>query len=247
MDEVIDTAKEIAKYRSMKLFIIGWLIFVDAANTVIAFMGQMVTVGLEFGESQYALIVLGIGIITAVLLTYPVGLFADKYGPRKTLFLITFLWLLSMTLAFFTNITDHSAKELGLAGPTAPWLVYVFPIIVGPALGGTWVVQRQYLTELSPPKKVGNYFGFANIFGRISAAFGPIIFTKMIDFFWLELGYSINVSTRLGIFVLGTLLIIGFVILLFVKDPHEYYLKGAKANGKGQWLIGANVLFDENE
>ncbi|RMG21442.1 MAG: MFS transporter [Methanobacteriota archaeon] len=243
--KIIDTGKEIMKYRSMKWFIFGWLIYVDAANTVIFFMGQIVTVGLEFGEGQFALIVLAIGIISAVILTYPVGSFADKHGPRKTLMLTTFLWIVSILLAFMTNINSDTAKELGF-GPTPDWLLYVFPILVGPALGGTWVVQRQFLTELAPPDKVGNYFGFANIFGRISAAFGPIVFTTVVDILWKNIGFSINVSMRLGTFLLGGLLLIGFLLLLQVYDPHDHYLKGAKANGKGQWIKGNTVLYDEN-
>ncbi|NBV73135.1 hypothetical protein EBR61_02575, partial [bacterium] len=37
-----DTAKEIFNYRSMFVFLIGWLIYVDAANTVIAYMTPIV-------------------------------------------------------------------------------------------------------------------------------------------------------------------------------------------------------------
>lgn len=242
--QIIETGKEILKYRSMRWFILGWLIYVDAANTVIFFMGQIVTVGLEFGEGQFALIVLGIGIISAVILTYPVGSFADRYGPKKTLALTSVLWLISIGLAFLTNINADTAKELGF-GPTPDWLLYVFPILVGPALGGTWVVQRQFLTELAPPEKVGNYFGFANIFGRISAAFGPIIFTTAVDFLWKQSGFSINVAMRLGSLLLGVLILIGFLILLNVYDPHKHYLQGAKANGKGQWLKGQVIVYDE--
>ncbi len=249
IQEVVSTAKDVAKYRSMKWFILGWLIYVDAANTTISFMSQIVTVGLEFSESRFVLIVLGLGILYAVLFTYPVGVVTDRYGPRKALILVTMLWFISIVLAFFTNITPRSGEELGIAFKTPDWLLYVFPLFVGPALGGTWVVQRQYLTELAPPEKIGNYFGFANIFGRISAAFGPIIFTTTIDLLWQGGNlFSINVATRLGLLILGGLLLIGFLILVFkVEDVHDHFLAGAKANGKGQWVIGDEIVHDELE
>lgn len=158
VNDVKQTGSDILKYRDMKLFLIGWLIYVDAANTVIAFMTPMVQIGLEFGEGSFVLIVLGIGILSAVVFTYPIGVYVDKKGPRKGLIVVTSLWIISFFVAFFTNL--HY-------GPfdTPKWPLYVFPIILGPGLGGTWVVGRQFVTELSPPEKVGNYFGFANIFG----------------------------------------------------------------------------------
>ena len=226
----IQTGKEIINYRSMFVFLFGWLIFVDAANTVIGFMTPMVQVGLEFGDSGPVLIVLGIGIFAAVVLTYPVGIFVDKYGPKKGLLLIMLLWISSLTIAFFTNFQIGGTR-------TPQWPVYVFPILVGPALGGGWVVQRQFITELAPPPKVANYFGFANIFGRISAAIGPFVWSITILLLNQQVGLNINLSTRYAIWVLAILMLIGFtIIFLGTEDVHKYYLDGARAAGDGTWI-----------
>ncbi|MHA2504474.1 MAG: MFS transporter [Candidatus Kariarchaeaceae archaeon] len=224
-----ETAREILNYRSMLVFLIGWLIYVDAANTVIAFMTPMVQVGLEFGEGSTVLIVLAEGILFAVLLTYPVGVYVDKNGPKKGLTLITVLWLVALVIAFFTN--------LQLAGGRTPtWTVFVFPILVGPALGGGWVVQRQFLIELAPPSKVANYFGFSNIFGRISAAIGPFIWSISIAILLSLEGFNINTATRYAIWVLAGLMILGYLIMtLGVDDVHDTFLKGGRARGDGTW------------
>lgn len=228
VDQVKTTGGEVYNYRDMKIFLLGWLIFVDAANTVIAFMTPMVQVGLEFGEGSTVLAVLGIGIASAVVFTYPVGIYVDKNGPKKGLTLITFLWITALIIALLTNLSTDALS-------TPSWLVYIFPIILGPGLGGTWVVQRAFVTELSPPEKVGNYFGFANIFGRISAAFGPFVWFASVKIFSDFIDYSIEMSTRISIGILGILMLVGYFILQGVDDVHEHYVNGAKATGRGTW------------
>lgn len=235
------TGKEIFKNKDMKFFLIGWLIFVDAANTVIVFMSPMITQGLEFGKGATVIIVLALGIGSAVLLTYPVGIFVDKYGPKKGLWLITLLWIIAVMVAMSTNINYRGIH-------TPEWPVYLFPFLVGPALGGTWVVQRQYITELSPPEKVGNYFGFSNIFGRISAAFGPTLWTASILFYDKSVGLNVNMATRVSMSTIIILMLIGFFIILPVVDPHKAYLEGGRSDGNGKWIDKAgNVLLDTSQ
>lgn len=228
VEQVKTTGREVYNYKSMKWFLLGWLIFVDAANTVITFMTPMIQVGLEFGEGSTVLIVLGIGIASAVAFTYPVGIYVDKNGPKKGLTLITIIWLSALIIALFTNLSTATLS-------TPEWLVYIFPIILGPGLGGTWVVQRAFVTELAPPDKVGNYFGFSNIFGRISAAFGPFLWFASVKILSDFVDYSIEMSTRISIAVLGILMLIGYIILQKVVDVHEYYVDGAKATGHDTW------------
>ncbi|MCY3413667.1 MAG: MFS transporter [Candidatus Heimdallarchaeota archaeon] len=229
-EEVITTAKEVWKFSDMKWFLLGWLIFVDVANTVILFMTPIVAVGLGFGEGSDVTVVLGIGVGSAVLFTYFVGQFVDNYGPKKGLDLITLLWLIALIIAFFTNLT--------IGGITTPkYLLYIFPIIVGPALGGCWVVQRSYVSELAPPSKVGNYFGFSNIFGRISAAIGPFVWTGSIWFMSKVLFIHVSMATRFGVLILGGIMIIGYIIMkVKVVDPHQAYLAGGKSQGDGTWV-----------
>ncbi len=229
--EVLITAKEIYNYRDMKYFLIGWLIFIDVANTVIFYMTPIVAIGLEFGEGSIVQIVLGIGILSAVLFTYFVGIYVDKKGPKKGLDLVLTLWIVALTIAFFTNLQITDSFR------TPDFLVYIFPILVGPALGGTWVVQRTYVTQLSPPTKIGNYFGFSNIFGRISAAIGPFVWWATVIVLNEWIGININLSTRYAVAILSLLMLFGYSIIKFnVTDVHDVFLAGGKAQGDGTWV-----------
>ena len=120
-------------------------------------------------------------------------------------------------------------------GQGSEWLVYVFPVLVEPALGGSWVVQRQYVTELSPPSKVGNYFGFANIFGRISAAIGPFIWATTILGQIKIAGFSIEMATRIGFDFIGSIMLIGYFIIMEVDDVHEICRRW---KSQGRWNLG---------
>ena len=102
--------------------------------------------------------------------------------------------------------------------------------------------QRQYVTELSPPSKVGNYFGFANIFGRISAAIGPFIWATTILGLNQGAGLSIEMATRMGLVFIGSIMLIGYFIIMRVDDVHEIYLKGGRAKGDGTWVDDNNVV-----
>ncbi|MHA2170930.1 MAG: MFS transporter, partial [Candidatus Kariarchaeaceae archaeon] len=104
ISNVKETAGDVFNYPDMKYFLIGWLIFVDTANTVILFMTPMLQIGLEFGKGGTVLIVQAIGIMAAVALTYPVGMFVDRKGPKKGLQLVTLLWIVSLTIGVLTNL-----------------------------------------------------------------------------------------------------------------------------------------------
>ena len=101
--------------------------------------------------------------------------------------------------------------------------------------------------ELSPPSKVGNYFGFANIFGRISAAIGPFIWATTILGLNQGAGFSIEMATRMALVIIGAIMLIGYFIIMRVDDVHEIYLKGGRAKGDGTWVDDNNVVIYESK
>ncbi|MDH5403458.1 MAG: MFS transporter [Candidatus Heimdallarchaeota archaeon] len=222
------TAHEVFQYKDTRNFMVGWLLFIDMANTVIAFMSIIITIGLGLPAEEVTL-VLAIGITSAVLFTFPIGWIGDKIGPKKLFYLIGILWILSIILTIFTNLT--------IGGVTTPKeLAYLNGLVVGPALGGGWVAQRLMITELSPEDRTSNYFGFTNIFGRISSAIGPYIWTGSIWLLNRKVGFDIGDATRYTLIVLGILLISGIYLISRVTDHHDKYLAGARHIGDGIWV-----------
>ncbi|OLS27192.1 MAG: hypothetical protein HeimC2_13020 [Candidatus Heimdallarchaeota archaeon LC_2] len=221
------TAREIVNYDDTKYFLIGWLLFVDTANTIIAFMSIIITVGLGL-ESEMVFTVLGIGIASAVIFTYPVGYLGDRIGPKKNFYLVGSLWLLAIIIGVLTNITLLGTK-------TPEYLALFVGLVVGPALGGTWVAQRQMIIQLAPVDRTSNYFGFANVFGRISSAFGPFVWFIAIFIMTELIGFSTSGSIRLTMLLLGVILIYGLTLISKVTDVHKNYLEGSRHVGNGVW------------
>lgn len=205
----------------MLLFIIAWFILSDAVNTVIAYMKVAAVHGLKFSESQ-ATILLGIGIVGAVLLTYPIGPIADKWGPKAAFYVVGSAWIVATLIFIFSGL------KVGNAVIPAE-LAYVSAVLVGMALGGTWVVQRQMVIELAPPDDVTQYFGFSKFTGKISAAIGPMLYSGVqyvvIRFYKVE----ISLSHRIAIASLLVFFIIGALIFVKITDYHQRYVAGERA------------------
>ena len=90
--------------------------------------------------------------------------------------------------------------------------------------------------ELAPPKKLAQYGGFQKIAGRVSAIVSPLLFSGTIFLFTGAAGMSTHIAYR---FALGQLLlffIIGVIILFFIRDPHQRYLKGERAPYKDLYV-----------
>ncbi len=219
LTQLYTTVKEIYnKHREMLTYVIGWLIYVEAANTIILFMGDLLRDMLLL-PTGWDLYVLGLGILFAVLLTYPVGVITERIGPKKGFKLITVLWLFSFFFGFFVNMPGGPIR-------IPQWGIFFMALFIGPALGGGWVVNRQYVLELSPPGDTGKYFGLTQVGARASAAIGPLIWTLSI---WVSesiFDWKGNrpYSFRFALLVIAALLILGQFIISRVGDYHEQYL-----------------------
>jgi len=138
------------------------------------------------------------------------------------------LWIISLILALITNY------NFGIF--TVPsYFIYIIGIFTGPALCGTWVSQRQMIVELAPPSRTSNYFGIANIFGKVSAAIGPLIWLSSINLFSKLLGFNLMITTKYTLIILLLILLIGLWFILEVTDRHQDYLNGKRHIGNGEW------------
>ncbi len=219
--ELKNTTRKVLRYRDMLLFIIAWFILSDAVNTVIAYMKVAAVHGLRFNEGQ-ATILLGIGIFGAVLLTYPIGPIADKKGPKAAFYVVGTAWIIATLFIIFSGL-----EVFGVVIPVQ--LAYVAAILIGMALGGTWVVQRQMVIELAPPEDVTQYFGFSKFTGKISAAIGPMLYSGVQYVAITYFGVDISLSHRLAIATLLIFFIFGALIFMKITDYHDRYVAGERA------------------
>ncbi|MDX1798528.1 MAG: MFS transporter [Candidatus Lokiarchaeia archaeon] len=207
------TFKDVRKHKSMFIFIIGYFFVVDIANVIVAYMIIIVTDGLILagGSNFYALLLVIIFTMSAVVFTYFVGKFGQKHGAKNTFFLVGAMWGVSLTIAVIL-IFSTSSIEVGLNLPFI--LTLVMGIIAGPALGGTWTAQRIMIVELAPKEKFGEFFGFSKLSGKFSSALGPFIWGTVL----LSISLIGKAAYGWAIIAVGIIMGIGIIIISRVKS-----------------------------
>lgn len=196
------TLRSVGRYPGVARFLIGRVFYTDAVNTVIVFMSIYVTneVGFTTGQAQLVLLV---AILFAVVGGFFWGQVVDRRGPKRTLDLVLLLWVIVFVWTALVGL-------LRLPGFTF-WPV---PCLAGIALGGTWTADRPYLLRLTPPDRIGEFYGLYGMVGRFAAITGPTIWVLVAD--TLGLGRPAAVLTLLA----G--IIAGYIILRPVSDaPHQ--------------------------
>lgn len=193
--QVAETVRTGRRFPGLLRFLVGRVFYADAVYTVIAFLGVYVTNDVGFSTDEASL-VLVVATIAAVIGGFIWGKMVDRIGPKRALDRVLFTWMavFAATAAF---------GFLGLP-PVFFWPV---PIVAGIALGGTWAADRPYMLRLTPPARIGEFYGLYGMVGRFSAIAGPLIWAFVAD--GLGLGRPAAVTTLLG----------GVVIAYFILRP----------------------------
>ena len=92
------------------------------------------------------------------------GFVVDKLGPKKTLTIVLSGWITTFIIASFVGFLH---LHIG-------WL-FVVACCAGICLGGTWASDRPLMLRLTPPDRVGEFYGLYGMVGRFSAVTGPLL------------------------------------------------------------------------
>ena len=197
------TLRSTGKYPGLVRFLIGRIFYTDAVNTVIAFMGIYVTNEVGFSTSQAQLVLL-VAILFAVVGGFAWGKVVDRIGPKRSLDLVLFMWV---AIFIWTAVVGF----LKLPG------LYFWPVpcLAGIALGGTWTADRPYMLRLTPPSRIGEFYGLYGMVGRFSAITGPLVWALVVGVFFSG---NPGLGQPIGVLVLMLFIILSLVILRPVSD-----------------------------
>jgi UMF1 family MFS transporter len=194
-------------------FLIGRVFYTDAINTVIAYMGLLavniaVATGLtpQQGRGQAQLVMMS-AITCAVVGGFVWGRMVDAIGPKKTLTIVLWLWFVTFLL---------TAATAGFGWPIV-WL-YVIAALAGIALGGIWSADRPYMLRLTPPDRIGEFYGLYGMVGRFSFVSGPLLWSAVMYVAVDRGGLSTLQGQALAILSLLVITAIGYWILRPVSD-----------------------------
>jgi UMF1 family MFS transporter len=220
--ETLRTIRSGREYPGLVRFLVGRVFYTDPINTVIAIM-MLYTInvaehtGLSHSEGEETgKHIMMTAITFAVIGGFAWGWLVDRFGPKRTLNYVLYLWAGVFLLAAAVGI-------FGLPLAT----LYVVACSAGVALGGIWAADRPYMLRLTPPSRIGEFYGLYGMVGRFSAITGPLIWAIVTRVAIGMLGLPPHVGQGIGVLVLLALIVISYVILQPVSDtPRDWSTEG---------------------
>jgi UMF1 family MFS transporter len=218
--ETIRTIRSGREYPGLVRFLVGRIFYTDPINTVISIM-MLYTINVaehtglthDQGEDTAKMIMMT-AITFAVIGGFVWGWLVDRWGPKRTLNYVLYLWTGVFLLA----------AAIGIIGlPLAT--LYVVACSAGVALGGVWAADRPYMLRLTPPDRIGEFYGLYGMVGRFSAITGPLIWAVVTRLTITILGMSPQVGQGIGVLVLLALIAVSYVILQPVSDAPRAWHK----------------------
>ncbi len=201
------TFRNVKKNKNIFLFCLSYFFYIDCVNTVIKMAVSLAT---EMGISDIMSLVV---VIIINIIAFPgaiiFGRWVDRFGSKKMIFAGIFGYL--------------GVVICGALIPLNQNFIWVVAILVGMFQGGIQSVSRSYFAKLIPDKADSNeFFGFFSVFSKFSSILGPIAVAVLIQ---------LTNETRFGILGLIPMMLLGALILMFVKDPEQSSLQ-ARAEKK---------------
>lgn len=161
------TLTHAVNYKFLLKFILIHFMILDVVNTVIAFMSVYANKVMHFTDAQITSFLIT-STAAAMVGSFIIGWLVKHKGTAWSYWLVLWLWAAALAIA----ILSQSQLMFWLVGP-----------IAGMGMGGVWVVSRAYLVELSPPEKVGEFFGVYGLAGKAASILGPLLWGSIVWMF----------------------------------------------------------------
>jgi len=225
--QTIATLRHGREYPGLLRFLLARVFYTDAINTVIAFMGLYVVnvaiaSGVDAGSGERAArFVMLSAIVFAVAGGFAWGQLVDRIGPRRTLDLVLWLWVATFLMA----------AAIGLLSLPIAFL-YVVAALAGIALGGTWSADRPLMLRLTPPDRIGEFYGLYGMVGRFSAIAGPFIWANVAGVATGRFGMAPARAQGLNILVLLLFIVVARLIVRPVTDARRDWVALRRAGSQ---------------
>ncbi len=193
-------AKNLAKLfrenRSTFWFLLAAAVYRDGLAGVFAFGAVLAAQG--FGFSFLEVIVFGLAAnLVAGISTIVAGRIDDAIGPRN-LIVIALSGLVAMAFVVFL------LRDLGSI------VFWICGLLLCAFVGPAQAASRGLLTRLTPPSMQGEIFGLYATTGRVASFLSPLAWSLFLLWFG---------GIVYGVLGIAVVLLIGLILLLFVKLP----------------------------
>ena len=195
-NSILQTFKEISKYKIIVRFLIARLFYNDGLITIFALGGIYAIGTLNF--SMQEVLILGIVLnVFAALGSFVFGLIEDRIGVRKVINLSLVILVISTFLAFISPWTIYPKIFFWISG-----------VLLGTMVGPNQSCSRSYMAQIIPKDKKNEFFGFYAFTGKATSFLGPLMFGFLTKIY----------SQQIGLLSVLVFFIIGLII--FNKREH---------------------------
>ena len=189
------TFRSFGSLRETWKFLLAFWLYNDGIGTVIK-MSAVYGASLGFGMAHLVGALLLVQVL-GVPATLAFSALARRIGPRRGILVGLAIYVVVALLGFFM---------------TRPLHFWILAGLVATAQGGTQALSRSLFSRLVPEERAGEMFGFFSVSQKFAGLFGPLLFGIISQ---------ITGQARLGALAIVPFLVVGGVVLTFVRIPEE--------------------------
>jgi UMF1 family MFS transporter len=203
--QCVTTVRHAREVPGLLRFLVARFFYSDAVNTIIVVMSVVTTKAMGMTDSQALMVLLGLTVV-AIFASFGWGRLVDRLGPRRTLMIVLTSWAVGLVLG---------GISLGIGGAIGIVLFLIAGAILGSGLGGVQVADRVLMVRLSPPERVGEFFGLYGLVGKGSQVMGLLLYGVTLLLFFDTLGIG---AYQLAVLTLLVTMLVGAWLLRPVSD-----------------------------
>jgi len=190
-----NTLISIRKHKNLWLFLLAYWLYIDGVATIIR---MAVDYGIAIGLPSNSLI---IALLLVQFIGFPAtlvfGRIGQRYGAKTGLWIGIWAYVIATFCAsFMSNVTQF----------------YALAVVLGLVQGGVQSLSRSLFSQLIPPGKDGEYFGFLNMIGKSAAVLGPLL---------VGIVAATTANSRIGLLSILLLFLSGMWFLRQVQEPYN--------------------------
>ena len=217
MMDVVDTLKNVRHYSNVARYLLARMFFIDGMVGVLTFGG--VYASGTFGWDTTTLLIFGLcSSASAMIGAYFGGRLDDRVGSKRTLqiaiaaasvLLLTLVSVEPDTILYVVYVGTEPVWDFPYFA-TAPEIFYfatnqIFALFFVTGLS----TSRTLMAKISPPEMATQFFGLFALSATVTAFLAPLLVATATDLFE---------SQRIGFGSLASLMIIGAIMLLKVRE-----------------------------
>ncbi|NSW51832.1 MAG: MFS transporter [Anaerolineae bacterium] len=189
---LINTFKDIKKYRELMKFIVAFWLYNNGIGTII-FMATIYGTELGFSSTTTIGTLLMVQFV-AIPFSFLFGWLGKKIGTKRSILISIFIYALIAIGGYFLM---------------QEWHFWVLGFAVATVQGGSQALSRSLFGRMLPKSKSAEFYGFFSVSEKIAGTVGPLLF---------GLVSRLMGNSRLSIVSLIIFFILGGLLLYFVRE-----------------------------